>query len=339
MTSRRDFLISSIAAGLCTLPLTGNAQPLSFLLEKKPATPLSPEAKFRLTKATIDVLETHYSGMTLQFWAQPFEQIDFEKRITNIVYWVDKAIQHHQNLHTVDPVWVMSQIMAESLFCEFAISNSLAAGICQFMPKTAVKGYGMIIAGDAAAHHKAPYLKPELANSLKEYEQLIKQRNQYRKQTSKQATFNLNKALEWLAEGKFGMQQAQKQIERNEKIAEYNAKIKQAKNNYIEYIETNITELGKRDIFHHTDFFVRFDERFTYRKPVFSMVHMLANALRVRGGSILAATAAYNAGLSRTWTNEALYTNYGKLPNYAETSQYLSRIVANYEEIAARYYS
>ena len=69
------------------------------------------------------------------------------------------------------------------------------------------------------------------------------------------------------------------------------------------------------------------------------MVHMLANALRVRNGNVLAASAAYNAGLRRTWTNETIYNQYGFIPNIEETSIYVSRIVANYEEISRRFYS
>ena len=332
---RRWFIKAALIAPAIATPAYG--QPLQFLLEHQQS-PLSNHKRFKLTQAVLDVLDTHYSGMSLQFWDMPFEKIDFEKRITNIVYWIDIAIQKHKNLHDLDPVWVLSQIMAESLFCEFALSRSLAAGICQFMPSTARKSYNMIIAGSVEAHHKSPYLKPHLANSLNEYRQLVSDRNKYRKATQQDATFNLNTALEWLAEGKSGMQEATRQIQRNHQIESFSQKIRTTKDNYIDYLETNITELGKRDIFLETDFFVKFDERFTYRKPIDAMVHMLANALRVRGGNILSAAAAYNAGLSRTWTNEALYTNYGTLPNFAETSQYLSRIVANYEEIANRYY-
>ncbi|MCG8669089.1 MAG: transglycosylase SLT domain-containing protein [Pseudomonadales bacterium] len=341
-SSRRQFLVSSAillsAGSLSSVSNIASAQPLRFLLEKQHSPKLDANQRFRLTRATLDVLDTHYSGMTLQFWAKPYEQIDFEKRITNIVYWIDQAIQTHQGLHAVDPVWVISQIMAESLFCEFAISNSLAAGICQFMPNTAAKSYDMLIAGGSPKHFRAPYVKTDLADSFGEYQRLIKERTQYKKGSRQYQSFNLNKALEWLAEGKFGMEQALQQIERNKKIAQYNEKIKQARQNYVTFIEANIDALGKRDIFNETEFFVNFDERFTYKKPILAMVHMLANALRVRGGNILSAAAAYNAGLSRTWTNEALYTQYGKLPNFAETSTYLSRIVANYEEIANRYY-
>ncbi|MDX1692975.1 MAG: hypothetical protein R3208_04375 [Ketobacteraceae bacterium] len=299
---------------------------------------MSVEARFRLTQAVLDTLETHYSNMTLQFWEQPFEKIDFEKRITNILYWVDLAIQEHRSLHSIDPVWVMSQIMAESLFCEFAMSASLAAGICQFMPGTATRGYDMVIAGSLPAHHKPPYRKPELADSLNRYHDLISERSRMRKATSDAVTFDLDTALEWLANGKNGKKPAAAQIERNRQLEEINQKIRQARSDYLNYVEANITELGERDIFRHTDFFVQFDERLTYKKPIYAMVHMLANALRVRQGNILSAAAAYNAGLSRTWTDEALYTRYGTLPNFNETGTYLSRIVANYEEIASRFY-
>lgn len=338
MVTRRQF-VGFIASGALLLPGTGFAKPLSFLLEKNTPKKLSEEERAKLAKAILDLLESHYKGMTLQFWQVPFEQIDFEKRITNMIYWVDLAIQEHQGLYPVDAIWVMSQIMAESLFCELAISNSLAAGICQFMPSTATKSYQMTIAGSLAAHKSPPYLLTALAGSLDEYRQLVQARNTYRTATRSQAHFDLNKALSWLAEGKPGVNLAQEQIKRQEQLEDYRAQINQARDNYVTYIETNITELGQRDIFGQQNFFIAFDERFTYKKPIFSMVHMLANALRVRNGNILAAAAAYNAGLGRTWTNEAIYTQYGLIPSFEETARYLSRIVVNYEEIAKRYYS
>lgn len=313
-------------------------QPLNFLLEKSHKGVLDNEGRYRLTRATLETLEAHYKGATLQIWNKPFEQIDFEKRLTNIVYWVNQSVQEHQKLHVVEPVWVISQIMAESLFNEFAISNTLAAGICQFMPKTASRDYGMLIAGSKPEHSRPPYLRTEYANALEEYRELAKLRRQYRHANKGQEKITLDLALQWLAEGKEASLRASEQLERNNKIDEIGQQISDAKTNYRTYIETNIYEVGNGDLFNNTSFFAGFDERFTYRKPINAMVHMLANALRVRGGNILSAAAAYNAGLSRTWTNEALYSQYGKLPNFAETSQYLSRIVANYEEISNRFY-
>ncbi|MCP5206253.1 MAG: transglycosylase SLT domain-containing protein [Hahellaceae bacterium] len=338
MLSRRQFAGFLATGALAALPVVSQAKPLQFLLEKTQPTSMSAQSRLKLSKAVLDLLESHYKGMTLQFWQQPFEQIDFEKRITNIVYWVDLAIVEHASLFSVDPVWVMSQIMAESLFCELAISPALAAGICQFMPSTATKAYQMTVAGSLPAHKQPPYLATDLAGSLDNYRDLVGQRNAYRKATSAHAHFDLSAALELLAQGKLEQEKAREQIERQRQLNIYRDRISQASDNYVTYIETNITELGKRDIFTYQDFFTGFDERFTYKKPIFAMVHMLANALRVRNGNILAAAAAYNAGLGRTWTNEAIYTQYGLLPSFEETARYISRIVVNYEEISKRFY-
>lgn len=334
---RRTFLKTAAAgAGLLCSPVY--SQPLQFLMPKSDSPGLKGDEKFRLTQAVLRTLETHFGKLTLQFWNQPFSQIDFEKRLTNIVYWVDRAVREHESLYPVDPVWVMAQIMAESLFCEFAISPSLAAGICQFMPATA-KGYKLIIGGSLPEHRQPPYRRPDLADSLERYNQLIFDRERYRKDTRGDAFFDTDKALQWLAEGKDGRDKALRQQQRDARLVEFSNEIRQARNDYQDYLEINITELGKRDIFGNSQFFQAFDERFTYKKPIHAMVHMLANSLRVRNGNMLAAAAAYNAGLSRTYTREALYNAYGTLPNFSETSAYLGRIIANYEEIAQRFHA
>ncbi len=335
--SRRKFLYQGVAAVSLALPFQSSEASLGFLADANTSVGLTSTERFKLTNAVLDVLETYYGGMTLQFWDKPFEQIDFEKRITNIVYWVDLAVKQSNAAYHVDPVWVMSQIMAESLFCELAISKSMAAGICQLMPNTATRDFNMVIAGSQKTHYLPPYTKLELANSLSEYQRRIKERAIYRKSTKADAVFNLNKALRWLAEGKEGRNFAKLQLNRGDVLRDYDQKVKQAKNDYVTYINANVEELGQRDIFKKSSFFVAFDERFTYKKPIFAMVHMLSNALRVRNGNMLAAAAAYNAGLSRTWTGEVLYTQYGQLPNYSETNRYLSRIIANYEEISRRF--
>ena len=335
--TRRTFLSHGLAMASFALPVQSSHASLDFLADIKTSVGMTPAERFKLTKAVVDVLETYYSGMTLQFWNKPFEAIDFEKRITNIVYWVDLAVKQSDAAYHVDPAWVMSQIMAESLFCELAISKSLAAGICQLMPRTATQDFKMVIAGSQKMHYMPPYIKLELANSLSEYQRRLREKRAYRKSTKADAAFNLNKALRWLAEGKEGSNFAKLQLNRDDVLRDYDQKIKQAKKDYVTFINANVEALGEGDIFKNPSFFVAFDERFTYKKPIFAMVHMLANALRVRSGNMLAAAAAYNAGLSRTWTDEILYTQYGQLPNYSETNRYLSRIIANYEEISRRY--
>lgn len=335
--NRRQFLYHGLAAATTAIPVSLAAKSLDFLADQntKP-TRLNSNQRFQLTKAVLDVLQTHYSGIKLQFWNDTFDNIDFEKRISNIVYWVDKATRETQSKYTVDPIWVIAQIMAESLFCELAVSSSMAVGICQFMPSTATS-YNMTIAGSRPEHLKPPYMNTELSNSLELYKKTIKEKSIYRKNSIADESLSLSTALKILESGGNAQDKAKKQRERQAKLIEYDQQIRQHKKNYITYMRSNIEKLGGNDIFKNTDFFSAFDERFTYKKPIYAMVDMLANALRVRNGNILTAAAAYNAGLSRTWTDEALYTRYGKLPNFNETSQYLSRIVANYEEIALRY--
>ena len=312
---------------------------ISFIINRGTSFELSSNERVKLERAVLDFLSSHYSGISLQFWGLPFEQIDFEKRLKNIIYWVNKAVKHHESLYPVDPIWVLAQIKAESLFCEFAISPALAAGICQFIPNTARKGHQMIIAGDLPEHHQPPFKKTEYAKALNEYNQLIKQRRVYIKENRQAKFFTLDKALDFLADKREASQEAQRQIDYMAELATLRASINQARRNYVDYINTNITELGKRDLFGQTDFFKRFDERFTYRKPIFAMVNMLANALRVRNGNILTAAAAYNAGLSRTRTRQPIYSDYGLIPNFEETTVYISKVVANYEEIYKRYHA
>lgn len=345
--NRRNFLLAGTGLAISSLSVDTLAQSTSiapseetslrFLIDRGTSFELSDNDRVKLERAVFDFLKTHYSGMSLQFWQQPFEKIDFENRLTNIIYWVNKAVKHHESLYPVDPIWVLSQIKAESLFCEFAVSRSLAAGLCQFMPYTARAGHQMIVAGDLPEHHLPPYKKPELANSLKQYEALIKKRRTFTKNNKDARFFDLEKALNYMANNQQESEKAQQQLDYMTELREINEQIAETKASYVDYLETNITELGKRDLFGQTEFFSEFDERFTYQKPIFAMVKMLANALRVRGGNILSASAAYNAGLSKTWTSQPIYTQYGLMPAYEETSLYVSKIVANYEEISQRY--
>jgi len=345
--SRRKFLYTGSGAMLSALSfstLGGTSlsaveqeMPLRFLIKRGTSFHLSDNDRVKLERAVLDFLKTNYAGMSLQFWEQPFEKIDFEKRLTNIIYWINKAVKHHESLFPVDPIWVLSQIKAESLFCEFALSPAMAAGLCQFMPYTARQGHQMIVAGDLPEHHFAPYKKPELANSLIKYNGLIKDKRSYIQNNKSAKFFTLEKALDFLRQDKLAPKEAQKQVDYLSELALINADIKQAKSDYHNYITANITELGKSDLFAESNFFNQFDQRFTYQKPIFAMVKMLANALRVRNGNILAASAAYNAGLSKTWTKQPIYKRYGLIPAYEETSRYVSKVVANYEEISLRY--
>jgi hypothetical protein len=93
-----------------------------------------------------------------------------------------------------------------------------------------------------------------------------------------------------------------------------------------------------RSIFSPQDvaFLEKFDQRVLYSHSINAMVKMMAENLRARGGNILAATAGYNAGLGNTDSKGGVYTAYGRIPNFAETVEYVSRILVNHHEITRR---
>jgi hypothetical protein len=111
--------------------------------------------------------------------------------------------------------------------------------------------------------------------------------------------------------------------------------IQNARREYKGFLQANYEG---RSIFNQKDlaFFLRFDERVTYQKPIDAMVKMFAKYMRGRNGNVLVATAGYNAGLSRTYSSYAVYEPYGLIPNYDQTVSYVSKIVVNHHEIVQR---
>lgn len=290
---------------------------------------------FRFVRATLDFLEVGFRGQNIPIWYKPFEQIDFEKRISNIVYWIMLGLQNYQGIHPVDPVWVLAQIMHESYFCEFSVSKSLAVGICQFVTRTAHE-HDMLCAGDRNEHASAPYKRPELALKEKEYYELRRQKSNYLRANHLRDDLTFDMLMEWIAAGKAGelKSDADKYINQQNALKDFDAQIDRARDDYITYMRANLEE---RDIFDENDlqFLLEFDERATYKKPVFGMIQMLARALRARSGYIIAAAAGYNAGLSTTQA-EGVFKPYGKIPNFEETVTYLSRVFVLHYEICKR---
>ena len=115
--------------------------PINVMLAKSYRPPVSDlEASYypaRLARATLDFFEKSYGGKRVPIWHRQFEEIDFEKRVENIIYWLMKGVKLYQHIHPVDPSWVIAQMMHESYFCESAVSRALAVGIFQFVNATA----------------------------------------------------------------------------------------------------------------------------------------------------------------------------------------------------------
>lgn len=313
--------------------------PVNVIIPRDYQPPVDPEALTRLKNAILNFFEKNYQNVTLIFWNKKLAEIDLEKRLDNILYWLAIAIEKHKNIYPVDPAWVIAQIIAESFLYEFAISNDLAVGICQFIPNTA-KSYNMVYAGSLPEHNQPPYLLPEYANKVNEYYRLRNQKRRYRNNNKPFDLFTLEETLEIIAQDNvsdLSSTRSERHIIYNNSLKEFDEKISLCVKQYIEYLEVNIKMgMENRNIFEESDFFIGFDERFTYKKPISAMVDMLARGLKARNGNILSAAAGYNAGLSSTYINENVLKSYGKIPNFNETTVYLSRIIANHYEIVKR---
>jgi hypothetical protein len=78
-------------------------------------------------------------------------------------------------------------------------------------------------------------------------------------------------------------------------------------------------------------FLLGFEQCFTYRASISDMVEMMARAPRAGNDNILAATASYHAGLGNARA-EGLYAPCGRIPEFAETINYINRVFINHQE-------
>lgn len=294
-----------------------------------------PNFQYRLKRATLENLQQHFSSKPMPVWDKPFHQVDMEKRIDNIIFWLIKAVNIHQDIYPVDPIWLMALMMKESYFYEFAISSALAAGICQFVQPTA-KEYDMRCAGTDTSHHQRPYRKTEFANRANEYYQIRRQRRNYIRKQRPAKTFELEEALEIIQSGNIAahLKDVKKYLAYIRQRDAFSEQELQLRRDFQDYLREN---LKGKDIFNRKDlnFILQFDERFTYKKPILAMTKMIARALRSRNGNILAASIGYNAGLSRTRAF-GRYEPYGKIPHIKQSTTYLSHILINHHEIITR---
>lgn len=215
--------------------------PVSIIIPPHYRPQLDTDIQYRLARATLRYLEEQYRGVTLQHWNKRFEDIDFEKRIVNILFWVVRSIQHHQHIYPLDPAWVLAQIMAESLFYEFAISNALAVGLCQFIAPTA-RAYHMRVAGSQPAHHSSSFRLPAYAGKAKEYYALRRAKKTYRKRQTPTNLLSLEDALNIITqeETETSKDIARQNLEYRHKLQEFDQGIAAAREQYTIYLDENI---------------------------------------------------------------------------------------------------
>lgn len=291
--------------------------------------------QYCLYRAVLDFIYDHYSGKPMPVWGKAPEEVDLETRINNVTYWVLRSVQKHSATYFVDPAWIMAQIMEESFFYEFAVSWSFASGICQFTLPTA-ESFGMVTPRTSGiAEEKLN--QPEKAKALDRLNALRKRKNKVRSK-NKKLFYNQSKLFkESLRHHLRGttLTRAESWLDALQEMDSLKESIQSNRKEYRNFLRSNYK--GK-DIFDHKDlnFLLQFDERVIYKKPIEAMIKIMTRYMKGRNGNILAATAGYNSGLSRTYYPHAVYKPYGRIPNYDETVSYVSKIVVNHYEIVQR---
>jgi hypothetical protein len=343
---RRHFLASAF------LPLLSNRHPSSFFspgaipvdnaavrvfIPKTYSPDLSETMLSSIHGATLQYLADTFGTRNLPLWKKPLHDIDMGFRLQVSIDHIARSVRLHQETYPIDPVWVVSQILAESYFFDGAVSSAMAVGLCQIIPATA-REYGLLVAADKPEHRFEPYAHPELSAALHAYEQVIKERQRIVRTERPKNEPTQEEAVRAIAGNSIDvlLPRAQASVAYRDKLKALDETIKQLRADSKTYLDANYAVNGGGHPITNTAFFDGFDHRFMHDKAIPVMVAMLTKALSKRGGNILVAAAAYNAGLSTTVFDERHYAAYGRIPAYEETTRYISRILGNYHEIYSR---
>lgn len=321
------------------LPVTEDSSAIRIVQSPNPEALLAelqaPGYAERLAQATFDFVAAAYGAGNLPLWKRPLAQVDLLARMRLAAEAMVPAVVAQARVYPVDPAWLMGQILAESFFFEFAISSSLAVGMCQFI-RTTAKEYGMVCAD--APRRSDGLRETQWQGEAARAEALRAEARQHRR-AHPDLFARPERALRELADlvlrGGDARATAAAWREVWTRQERLQAEAAGATRNFRAYLEANFQD---RSIFDPGDdaFLADFDQRTLPRVAVPAMVRMMARHLRARGGNILAATAGYNAGLGATDTDAAIYARYGRIPAIEETVTYVSRIVVHHHEIRAR---
>jgi hypothetical protein len=342
--SRRDFFKYGgiLAAGFSSVPCTATPQPeqppkLQFLVpsDYRPPSPDDVAYRRRLVRATLQYIEYFADGEDIAQWNKPFAQIDFEKRLDNMVSVLTQALATVAK-DPVDPAWLLAQIFKESRFYEFAVSSSLAFGPCQFVMSTA-NHYGLGCAGNRATTVPESGIREQaqLVELVDRYEEARRLLRDFRRSNSRFQRIQVTDVFERLVADDPGVKTlAEEYLEFEKQEESLRLNVTEARTRYVESVLDGVRD---RDIFNPVDlqFLETFDQRFTYRSLT-AMVDYMGEELAKFNGNIVAATASYNAGRSAAMDRKHPFLRYGRIPGNEETSLYVSRIMNSYSEISQR---
>ncbi len=323
---------------LASVPLSDISE-IRIIQTKDPARILervsAPGFAHSMAQSTLAFIIESYPKGNLPVWKMPLSEIDLHSRIPKICTHVVQGVLRHASIYPVDPCWIVGQMMAESFFYEFAVSSALAVGPCQFIAATA-RGYDLVCAdqhGQPGGFARREDLEPEFRQAATYRDQMRALRREQPELFGNPAKL-LRTLVNAQAAGK-PLSAAGTYALALDRMDLLQAQYATARDNCRLYLSENFKD---RSIFAPQDvaFFEKFDQRVLYPHAINAMVKMMAENLRARGGNILAATAGYNAGLGNTDSKYGVYTAYGRIPNFAETVEYVSKILVNHHEITRR---
>ena len=284
----------------------------------------------RLSRALQAHVRESYAANPLPVWNAPLSAIDLSPRLDAAGRLIVEAVRR-QSGYPVDPVWIASMIMVESFYNEFAVSRSLAVGMCQFMPATGAS-LGLRVIDPQGVSTLPGVTDAKKASALTRHDDLRKEVAQARRKVAEYGGMEelLRQALQAQASGK-ALPEAKALLRDMEVLERKSESLRSARNEAQAFMRMN---LEGRSIFsgEDLDFLRQFDERTVPQACIPAMVELMSQNLAARSGSLLAATSAYNAGLSTTKDSGA-YEPYGRIPNISETASYVSRIAVHHHGI------
>lgn len=312
-------------------------EPVSFFVPRSYDPDISDARLSQIQGAVLQFMADSFPTAPLPLWKRPLAEIDMGFRLQVTLEHLARGVSDAKEVFPVDPVWVLSQILAESWLFDGAISNASAVGLCQITP-VAAREYGLLLASDLPEHRREPFLLPELASTLEEMERLQKDRQDFVKTHRPKPEITYDEMLTAVAAGTSAdlKDRASAQTAFKASVLAFDERIKVLRLDYRKYLDANYATGGGAHPVNNATFFESFDHRFLHSKAIPVMVSILSKNLSRRSGNILAAAAAYNAGLSTTYFEEKLYAPFGRIPAIDETTRYISRILGNYFEIHKR---
>lgn len=222
-----------------------------------------------------------------------------EEKCMNLI---QSSIKEYEDIYSLDPLFVLAVIKAESHFRKYTISSVGAAGVAQFMPVTA-KGMGMKVF--LPSYYTAAWQELKIAGRYyREAEEIVAKIS-----FKESEEYNRKQALEMIPYRKLATQ--------------HREKANRLFQRYKEELLAQVEDASDEEL-------MEIDQRFIISIAVDVCVKLLAdNAMRLERPDAREIASAYNAGLGRV-------LEFQGIPFIEETVTFQNRVINYYREYLSR---